>query len=100
MRNFFKWLLLPTHRFRRQTWGGCGFGPTVESERYGRVTRLWRARKDTSLFTGGCLYAIIEYDDCGHGQVPFGCLHYDKSLKLYNQMAYAYPVDAQRLTSA
>ncbi len=85
MRNFFRWLFLPTHRLRRQTWGGCGFAPALLSERYGWIVGVWKARRDTAIYQAGVTYVEVDYNDGGHRDLlPLDCLYYDKQRKLYN----------------
>lgn len=76
--DFVKWCWLPTKRFRRQWWGGCSMGPSIEAEKHGRIVKLRTARVDTECDQKGTTYAHIEYADGSHDRLPVGCLWHDK----------------------
>jgi hypothetical protein len=70
VRDWSRWLRMPTHRFRRQWWGGCSMGPSLDAEKWGTIVGLKTARKDTTTDQRGLVYALIRYDDGTLDRVP------------------------------
>lgn len=83
MFDFWRWLRLPTKRFRRQWWGGCSMGPSLDEEKFGKITRLWTAKVDTAEDQKGLVYAFVKYDGGGTDRYPLECLWHDKENNRY-----------------
>ncbi len=73
--DLWAWMRLPTWRFRRQWWGGCSMGPSLDLTKWGRIRGVWTAREDTITDQKGTVYVHIKYDDNTFDRYPLACLY-------------------------